>query len=133
VLPILPMAQTTDDRQHYHDRDIDYKNSKSQQVSTQRPNNLRRKAETQASFDHTNIDRTQDMITRISNSMDVQAPSTKGRQGKVSNSVSARGFDSFFFFSSSCRQQARIPLWRVSFFCLEIVCLFSSLFSSFVV
>jgi hypothetical protein len=43
VLPMLPMAQTIDDRQLYydHDRDLDYKISKFQQVSTLRSNNLR--------------------------------------------------------------------------------------------
>jgi hypothetical protein len=43
VLPMLPMAQTIDDRQLYydHDRDLDCKISKFQQVSTLRSNNLR--------------------------------------------------------------------------------------------
>jgi hypothetical protein len=40
---MLPMAQTIDDRQLYydHDRDLDCKISKFQQVSTLRSNNLR--------------------------------------------------------------------------------------------
>ena len=57
VPPMLPMAQTIDDIHNYYDRDFDYKPSESQQVSTQLPNILQRKAETHARFDHPDIDR----------------------------------------------------------------------------
>jgi hypothetical protein len=112
VLPMLPMAQTIDDRQLYydHDRDLDYKISKSQQVSTLRSNNLRIARETRPVEHRQKLG----MIIRMGTSIKA-VKARQGRQGS-SNSVSARA--STFWFSFSLLLVARI-CYGASSFCSE--------------
>jgi hypothetical protein len=116
VLLMLPMAQTIDDKQLYydHDRDLDYKISKSQQVSTLRSNNLRIARETRPVEHRQKLG----MIIRMGTSIKAV------KAGKVLLIAFQRGLRLFgflsLFFLSRAFAMARLFLftnWSFSFLC----------------